>query len=83
MTRAEYQTVTSVYSLHMSIALQAIQSNDLLRRLTNEQITQIIDYMVRAEYPKGHTLIKEGDDGDRFYILQKGKCTVTKVRTDS
>lgn len=62
--------------------VQAIQSNDLLRRLTNEQITQIIDYMVKIEYPKGHTLIKEGDDGDRFYILQKGKCVVTKVRID-
>lgn len=34
--------------------------------------------MEEVSYKTGHVVIKEGDEGDYYYIIKKGKCKVTR-----
>jgi rhodanese-related sulfurtransferase len=34
--------------------------------------------MQRIDYKPGEIVIKQGDEGDYFYVVVKGKCTVTR-----
>jgi CRP-like cAMP-binding protein len=41
-------------------------------------IQAIFMRLQRMDYRAGETIIKQGDPGDFFYIIVKGKCTVTR-----
>ncbi|CAK8674003.1 cGMP-dependent protein kinase 1-like isoform X2 [Clavelina lepadiformis] len=56
---------------------RAIQSNDFLKNLSDEQINEMIDYIQRSFPPNG-VFIKEGTKGDRLYILESGELEVTQ-----
>jgi CRP-like cAMP-binding protein len=32
-----------------------------------------------VNFKKGEAIIKEGDNGEEFYIIEKGKCEVLKL----
>jgi CRP-like cAMP-binding protein/rhodanese-related sulfurtransferase len=34
--------------------------------------------MQRVEYPAGDTIIRQGDEGDYFYVVVSGRCVVTR-----
>jgi CRP-like cAMP-binding protein len=41
-------------------------------------IQAIFMRMQRVDYKAGEFVIKQGDEGDYFYVIVKGKCTVTR-----
>jgi CRP-like cAMP-binding protein len=41
-------------------------------------IQAIFMRMQRVDYKTGDVVIKQGDEGDYFYVVVKGKCTVTR-----
>jgi CRP-like cAMP-binding protein len=41
-------------------------------------IQAIFMRMQRIDYKPGEVVIKQGDEGDYFYVVVKGKCTVTR-----
>jgi CRP-like cAMP-binding protein len=41
-------------------------------------IQAIFMRMQRMDYKAGEVIIKQGDEGDYFYVIVKGKCTVTR-----
>ena len=49
-----------------------------LHRIPPANIQAIFMRMQRVEYKAGDTVIKQGDDGDYFYVIVKGKCAVTR-----
>lgn len=49
-----------------------------LHRIPPANIQAIFMRMQRVEYRAGDTVIKQGDDGDYFYVIVKGKCAVTR-----
>jgi rhodanese-related sulfurtransferase len=49
-----------------------------LHRIPPANIQAIFMRMQRVEYKAGDTVIKQGDDGDYFYVVVKGKCAVTR-----
>jgi len=55
----------------------------LLRRLpifapmSAPTIERIMAELTRLEVPAGHVLIRQGDQGDRFYVLAEGRVEVT------
>lgn len=38
----------------------------------------IIDAILPTQMKEGETIIKQGDDGDNFYVVESGQLTCTK-----
>jgi len=52
---------------------EAVKQILLFRSLDQEQVQQVIDAMFEKKVKKGEFVIKQGDDGDNFYVIQQGK----------
>jgi ATP-binding cassette subfamily B protein len=50
----------------------------LLSELPGEQLTKLAQHMRREEVGPGQPLIREGDNGDRFYVVLNGLFSVTQ-----
>jgi len=49
-----------------------------LHRIPPANIQAIFMRMQRMDYKAGDLVIKQGDEGDYFYVIVKGKCAVTR-----
>lgn len=54
----------------------SVKSNFLFNSLPSEQLKEVLDAMEEKVYAAGDTIIKEGDDGDYFYVIGSGQCEV-------
>jgi len=55
---------------------KAVKENFLFSKLNSEQLELTIDVMKRQQVKLGEILIREGDEGDKFYIAEKGTYDV-------
>lgn len=55
----------------------ALDQNFVFANLTEDERELLISAMERQEVKANHSVIKQGDDGDFFYIIEKGNFTVT------
>eukprot|EP00003_Mantamonas_plastica_P005972 TRINITY_DN1487_c0_g2_i3.p1 TRINITY_DN1487_c0_g2~~TRINITY_DN1487_c0_g2_i3.p1 ORF type:complete len:423 (-),score=163.29 TRINITY_DN1487_c0_g2_i3:87-1355(-) len=53
-----------------------VSQNLLFRFLDEEQKTAIFDAMEKRTFADGDVLIKQGDEGDFFYLLDTGVCDI-------
>ena len=49
---------------------EAIHENDFLAHLQEDQIKEIIECMQPLSVEPNVSIIKEGDDGDKLYVIQ-------------
>jgi cAMP-dependent protein kinase regulator len=63
--------------------MEAVSSCLLFRGLDTTELNTIVGSMEKREYEKDHVIIKEGDEGDFFYLLQKGQCHIFKSAPDT
>merc|ERR1712071_326018 len=54
----------------------------LFKSLDADQFSQILDAMFEKVVEPGDCVIKEGDDGDYFYIIESGKYDIFKIIGD-
>jgi cAMP-dependent protein kinase regulator len=54
----------------------------LLSSLTRYERSKIADALETQKYPAGTTIIKEGDAGEAFYLLESGEAEAFKAGTD-
>lgn len=54
--------------------LEAVKSNLLFKHLDSNQLSVVVSAMERKEYKQGDVIIRQGDDGDEFFLLQQGQC---------
>ena len=52
---------------------------DILSTIDSYELGKICDSLKSGVYKKGDYIIKEGEMGDVFYILEEGKCNATKT----
>jgi len=50
----------------------------LFEDLSQEEIKKVSEIVVSETFPEGHMLFKEGDKGDRFYIIRKGAVRISQ-----
>ena len=55
-----------------------VKELDLLRRLPKPDLEFVLDHAEQRWHPQGSEIIREGDDGDRFYILLDGSVDVVR-----
>jgi len=53
--------------------------SELFARLPMANIQQLFAYLEPVAYETGDAVIKQGDPGDNYYIIQEGTCEVTRV----
>jgi cAMP-dependent protein kinase regulator len=60
--------------------LEILQKNVLFKHLDVDQMATVKDAMTLVKYKEGDCIIKQGDDGDNFYVLDEGTvhCSVKK-----
>jgi cAMP-dependent protein kinase regulator len=52
---------------------------EILSIIEPYELMQISDVLKTATFKKGNYVIKEGEMGDVFYILEEGECEATKA----
>lgn len=57
---------------------KAIQQNDFLSRLDDEQISMMVDLLEALDRGPGDDIITEGSEGDMMYIVAAGQLKVTQ-----
>jgi CRP-like cAMP-binding protein len=50
----------------------------LLATLPGETLARLAQNMIREDIPAGAGVVKEGEDGDRFYVVLSGMLTVSQ-----
>ena len=56
-----------------------LKNVEILSTIDSYELMQISDAIKSATYKKGDYIIKEGEIGDIFYILEEGECVATKT----
>ena len=56
-----------------------LKNVEILSTIEPYELMQISDALKTATFKKGDFIIKEGEMGDVFYILEEGKCEATKT----
>ena len=56
-----------------------LKNVEILSTIEPYELMQISDALKTATFKKGDYIIKEGEMGDVFYILEEGKCEATKT----
>jgi len=51
----------------------------LFQSLSQEELLKVVDMMSKLEVKAGHVLIKQGDRGDYFYVIESGTFDVLQV----
>ena len=66
-----------------NLIYHSIKSNMLFRACAEEELQELIDAFDTAEYKAGDTVIKQGDDGDLFFVVEDGKLDILVSKADS
>ncbi len=69
-------------SLTPEIVEAAIAESEFLKDLEEDSRTALLERATEIEIEEGETLTTEGEEGDAFFILQKGKIRVTVLKDD-
>jgi cAMP-dependent protein kinase regulator len=56
-----------------------LKNVEILGSIDSYELMQICDALKTASFKKGDYIIKEGEMGDVFYILEEGECEATKT----
>ena len=54
----------------------------LFRSLESEQLNEVLDAMFERKVTPNEYIIKQGDDGDNFYVVERlvaKKCTIISI----
>lgn len=57
---------------------QFLSSIELLQGMEPYERTSLADAVVEEQYKKGDYVIRQGDEGDRFFFIVKGEATASK-----
>ena len=60
----------------------AIRSNILFRACSEEELVNLIDVFDTVEFKAGSTVIKQGDEGEHFYVVESGTLDITVAMKD-
>jgi cGMP-dependent protein kinase len=65
-----------------NLIFHSIKSNTLFRACTHDELADLVDVFRLEEFPCGSTVIKQGDDGDLFFVVESGTLDITVSSSD-
>jgi cGMP-dependent protein kinase len=63
--------------------IQFVKQIKLFEKLVNSSLEMIADAMVLKSYKAGEKIIRQGDIGDAFYMIVRGRVVVTQTKPSS
>lgn len=57
-----------------------LQKCDFFRDLTPRTLTEVADKMFREDFQPGEVIIRQGDPGEKFYLIRRGSVEVEATR---
>lgn len=61
--------------------MSRLLQSDIFSRMPTANIHQLFALLESNEYKAGEVVVKQGDPGEDFYIIQEGRCQVTRAAT--
>ena len=58
--------------------MSALLSTKTFQQIPPQYIQMIFMRLQRVDFKAGHVVIRQGDNGDHFYIIRSGRCMVTR-----
>lgn len=74
--RAILQTQTQTAN---DVKLTLLKKVSFLQELEPSDLAKLVGTLTPRPFTKGQVLVKKGDDGDAFYVIQSGKVSVTNI----
>lgn len=65
----------------MKETIRLLRSVEVLKPLEIAQIQRLAEEMQQVTFPPDTTIVKQGDQGDAFYLIIEGSCVVKKSNT--
>ncbi len=76
---AQYEIAEiDIEAVHDAGWLTRILQSKAFLRLPMDNIQKMIMRMQPVEVRAGDTVVREGDEGDYYYVIKQGRCTVTR-----
>jgi putative peptide zinc metalloprotease protein len=63
-------------------AAQIIAALPLARELPEEALTDIVEHVSMERFDRGRVIVRQGDRGNRFYVVRSGKLEVSRLDDD-
>ena len=71
-------TVLAVSPRHVPASVTELARVELFSSLSGSTLAKLAERMEREEVPSGTVVVREGDAGDRFYVLLSGLAGVSQ-----
>ena len=68
---------------HAEVAASRLRHVPVLSELDNALLEELADLFVSEQVPAGRTIIQQGDPGDRFYLVVRGRLAVTHFEAET
>lgn len=72
------QTVVPTIEMDESILMDKVRQSDLFKDLSKENIEEMLTHMEIIQIESGKTVVRQGDEGDYYYLLLVGAGEVSK-----
>jgi cAMP-dependent protein kinase regulator len=59
--------------------LQSLKQVKAFHSLRISQLQRLVDLMHEGSFTEGEVIVKQGDEGKKFYIIVEGSCRLSKV----
>ena len=70
--------VANTYKAINKTNIDFLKKVELFRPLNNEELGLINDSLEEMTFEKGSIIVREGESGDKFYVIKHGQCKWTK-----
>ncbi len=70
--------VSDVLVQEAAIVSQMLMKCDVFKHLTPRGLAEMADHLESESFEPGRTIIREGDAGDKFYLIRKGEVAVRR-----
>ena len=78
-----YKSIVAAHSINRrNIQLSYLDKIDILKGLESYEKLKLIDGLKRCSFASGDILIREGDEGELFYIIEKGEVECGHIGKD-
>merc|ERR1740123_1475878 len=74
--------ITRMHQQQFQANIEFLRGVAILQPLLTRELALVDEAMMPCHYDAGDIIIKQGDDPDKFYIIQRGVCTWSKKNPD-
>ncbi len=82
MWNKQHGFVLSQDGLHVSVDADRLAQLPFFKGVESEQLRELADLFATETLQEGDSVVREGDSGDKFYLIVRGKFEVVKRGSD-